>query len=211
MRKNPTPKEQLKDDLRVLGFSFSLYLISYWLGYHSLCILSMATMNIITFQAGITFHEAYSKPIHLNQFDELDTSMSSENSDTIDNPDELSLKQREQGASISRGMTAEQEERLYKQLNDVVEETRLRNRKRSALNTSHTPSSTTLVNDCDETQYPPIPQSDAEDEYHDMPALVSSDEQNPILYSKYEGSTPWSNVPNFSQTHYLHNYMEEVD
>jgi hypothetical protein len=208
MRKNPTPKEQLKDDLRVLGFSFSLYLISYWLGYHSLCILSMATMNIITFQAGITFHEAYSKPIHLNQFDELDTSMSSENSDTIDNPDELSLKQREQGASISRGMTAEQEERLYKQLNDVVEETNLRNRKRGVLNTARTPSSTTIV---DDVEYPPIPKSDVEDEYDDMPGLVSPDEQKPIVQSTYEANVPWSNVPNFSQTHYLHNYMDEVD
>lgn len=211
MRKNPTPKQQMRDDVKMLGIAFSLYLLSYYMGFHSLCILALALMNMITFQAGVSFHQYYSKPIHLNQYDELDASTSSENSYTVDTTDELSLKQREQGASVSRGMTEEQEEKLYKQLHEVVEETRLRNRKRSALNTAHTPSSTTLCEEGEFTSYPAIPQSDAEDDYDDMPALVSPDEQNPIIRPTYEANTPWSNVPNFSQTHYLHNYMEEVD
>jgi hypothetical protein len=199
MRKNPTPKEQLKDDLKVLGVSFGLYLLSYWLGYHSLCMLSMATMNLITFQVGVSFHEAYSKPIHLNQFDELDSSMEADNFDNV------SLKQKEQGATSSCGLTEEQEAILNKKLQQVVEETGLRNRKRNDISTARTPSSNTLAEEGWTTSCAPIPYSYTEeedrDEYKDLPALLSSDGFN----------VKWSEIPNFSQNHYLHNYMEELD
>ena len=215
MRKNHTPKDELKDDLKVLGVTFGLYLTSYWWGFHSLCIFSMAVMNMIAFQAGISFHQYYSKPIHLNQFDELDVSTSSESSEVNEaSADELSLKQREQGATLPRALTEEQEEKLYQQLREVVEETNLRNRKRRVVNTARTPSSTTLCEEGEITSYPAIPQSDAEDEnddYKDMPALVSQDEQKPLLHPIYQMGSRWENVPNFSQTHYLHNYMDDVD
>ena len=212
MRKNPTPKQQVQDDLKMLGVSFGLYLFLYWWGFHSLCILSLATMNLITFQAGNSFNEYHTKTIHLNGFDELDASTSSDNSDTSDNSiDELSLKQREQGASSSRGMTEEQEENMYQQLREVVDETKFRNRKRRSLITGHTPSSTSLVEQDDVSSYPPISQSDVEDEYDDMPGLVRVDEQNPVIRPIYDLNNAWTDIPNFSQTHYLHNYMEEVD
>lgn len=181
MRKNPTRKQQLYDDVRMLGVCFSLYLISYFMGYHSLCLLSIATMNTITFQVGISFHELYSKPIHLNQFEELDSSMEE---------DDLSLKQKEHGATLSNPVSEEQENKVNEQLQRVVEETGLRNRKRASVPTARTPSSTTL----------------ADDEYKDMPPLVSQEEVKPTRHSLM-----WSEVPNFSQTHYLHNYMDEVD
>jgi hypothetical protein len=205
MRNNPTPKQKLNDDLRVLGISFALYLTSYWFGFHSLCLISMATMNLLTFQVGITFHETYSKTIHINQFEELDSSMDEED----DKSEYLSLKQRQQGASNSRSLTEEQEEKLNQQLQQVVEETRLRNRKRSVLNTARTPSSTTLV---EEGEVPPIAPSDTDEDYSDMPPLVSpDDETNPVISRAYTRTSVWSEVPNFSQTHYLHNYMDEVD
>ena len=208
MRKNPTPKQQVQDDLTMIAIAFGLYLFSYWWGFHSLCILSVITMNLITFQAGFSFNEYYPKTIHMNHFDDLDVSTSSDNSDTSDEIiDELSLKQREQGATSSRGMTEEQEDKLYEQLQQVVEEVRFRNRKRSALNTGHTPSSTSLVND----EYPPIALSDVEDDYDDMPDLVPVDEQNPVIQPIYDLNTTWADVPNFSQTHYLHNYIDEID
>ena len=148
----------------------------------------------------------------MNQFDELDESTSSDNSDILENfTDERSLKQREQGASSSRGMTEEQEENMYQQLREIVDETKFRNRKRRYLATGHTPSSTSLVEQDDVSSYPPIPQSDVEDEYDDMPGLVRADEQNPVIRPIYDLNNAWANVPNFSQTHYLHNYMEEVD
>lgn len=204
MRKNPTPKENLQDDFKMLGISFSLYLLSYWYGFHSLCILSMATMNMIVFQAGITFHEIYSKNIHLNQFDELDSSMEADEDDT----DTRSLKQKEHGAPVSNPMTDEQEEKLNEQLQRVVEETTLRNRKRACLITARTPSSTTLV---DDVSYPPIPPSDTEEDYKDMPPLVTPEEANPVITKSQSITLSWSEVPNFSQTHYLHNYMDELD
>jgi hypothetical protein len=215
MRKNHSAKDQLKDDLAVFTVTFGLYILSYVWGFHSLCVLSMAVMNMITFQAGISFHEYYCKPIHLNQFDELDVSTNSESSEANENPlEELSLKQREQGASVSRVMTEEQEEKLYQQLREVVEETNLRNRKRRSMNTARTPSSTTLYEEGEISSYPPIPQSDADDdndEYKDMPPLVSQDEQNNNLHPIYQVDSRWANIPNFSQTHYLHNYMDDVD
>jgi hypothetical protein len=207
MRKNPTPREQLKEDLRMLGISFSLYLISYWYGFHSLCLLSMATMNILTFQSGISFHKAYSKTTHLNEFEELDSSMEADDDD--DKSDYLSLKQRQQGATSSKALTEEQEEKLNQQLQRVVEETNLRNRKRAGMTSARTPSSTTLVEDA---VHPPVPPSDAEDDYKDMPPLVSQEEEaNPVIKKPTSQTLVWSDVPNFSQTHYLHNYMEDID
>jgi hypothetical protein len=202
MRKNPSPKEYLKDDMKMIGVLFCLYLISYWHGYHSLCIMVVATMNVITFQSGITFQDLYSKHIHLNQFDELDCSMES------DVPDELSLKQREHGATSSTCLTEEQKEKLYEQFQQVVEETRLRNRKRSALNTARTPSTSTLI---EESEVPPIPSSDAEDDYNDMPPLVSCNQQNTLLGNIYNMNAEWTDAPNHSDNHYLSNYVEKFN
>jgi hypothetical protein len=125
-------------------------------------------MDVNAFQAGITYHEVYSKPIHLNQFDELDSSMD------VDEPD-TPLVDREQPVPASRCVTDEQ--MLNEQFKQIVEETNLRNRKRSL---ARTPSSSTFVEDTG-----------------DMPPLLSFDKG--------------SGVPNFSQSHYLHNYMEELD
>lgn len=199
MRKNPSPKEYLKDDMKMIGVLFCLYLISYWHGYHSLCIMIVATMNVITFQSGITFQDLYSKNIHLNQFEELDTSMEADMSD------ELSLKQREHGATSSSCLTEEQKEKLNEQFQQVVEETKLRNRKRSALNTARTPSTSTLV---EETEIPPIPSSDGED---DMPPLISYDQQNTLLSTIYKINGENEDAPKFSAYHYLHDYVEKSD
>ena len=207
MRNNPTPKQELEDDLRMLGISFILYLTSYWFGFHSLCLLSMVSMNLLTFQAGIAFHEVYSKNIHLNQFEELDSSMEEDGDD--DTNDNLSLKQREQGATSSRSLTEEQEEKLNQQLQRVVEETTLRNRKRAGMTSARTPSSTTLI---EEGEISPRPSKDTEEDYSDMPSLMKPEEEvNPIISKAYTRNSQWSEVPNFSQTHYLHNYMEDLD
>jgi hypothetical protein len=198
MRKNPTPTQQLKDDLTMLGISFGLYLVSYLMGFHSLCLMSLASMNMITFQAGISFHKLQNAAIHLNQFDELDVSTSSESSESSESSDgpveELSLKQREQGATLSKPMSVEQEDKLNQQLSRVVEETNLRNRKRSALSTARTPSCTTL-ND----------EGTGSDD-SDMPPLIPVTEANPRVRT-----TMWTDVPNYSQTHYLYGCMDEVD
>jgi hypothetical protein len=123
-----------------------------------------------------------------------------------DVPDELSLKQREHGATSSSCLTEEQKEKLYEQFQQVVEETRLRNRKRSALNTARTPSTSTLI---EETEVPPIPSSDAEDDYNDMPPLVN--QQNTLLGNIYNIDSECADVPNFSAYHYLHDYIEKSD
>jgi hypothetical protein len=192
MRKKPTLSQQLNDDLMMLGMSFGLYMVSYLMGFNSLCLMSLASMNIITFQAGISFHKLQIAPIHLNQFDELnelDASTSSEGSE-----EQLSMKQREQGATVANPMTEEQEEKLNQQLNRVVEETKLRNRKRSALSTARTPSCSTLADE------------GTGSDNSDMPPLIPVTEANPRVRT-----TMWTDIPNYSQSHYLYGCMDEVD
>ena len=212
MRKNPTPIQRVQDDVTMLSVTFAVYITSYLLGWNSLCLLSMAALNMAVFQIGVNYRALHEKEIHLNQFDELDVSTSSESSSA---PEELSLKQREQGATVSKALSLEQEDKLNRQLQQVVKETSLRNRKRAGLNTPRTPSSSTLIDDVgvDTTQYPPVPPSDNEDEYAGMPALVPQEESNPIIRQAYKTpNNTWSEVPNFSQTHYLHAFdMDELD
>jgi len=83
--------------------------------------------------------------IHLNQFEELD--------------DELSQRQIDQNASFSRSMTVDQENLVKEQLNRVVEETNLRNRKKL-----DTPS--------------------ISEEYDDLPPLVPIYNVNGFQYSQ---------------------------
>ena len=206
MRKNPTAKQQLNEDVRMLGISFCLYLISYWYEFHTLCLLSMATMNLLAFQLGITFNHVYSMSIHIDEFKKLDSSMEA---DDDDNQDCLSLKQRQQGATKSKALTEEQEEKLNEQLQRVVEETNLRNRKRASVTNPRTPSSSTLVDDAAAAQ---SGSATNEDDYSDMPDLMEPEkEKTPVVRNAYTVNYSRSDIPNFSQTHYLHNYMDEMD
>jgi len=206
MRKNPTPVQRVKDDILMLSLTLWTYIVAYVSGANTVCILSMICMNMSTFQIGMNIHKLYSNEIHLNQFDELDVSTSSESSSN--EYCELSLKQKEQGATMAKPMSPEQEERLNSQLKKVVEETHLRNRKRNSLNTIRTPSCTTLSDEYDKL-YPVIPVSDNEDEYAGMPPLIPCvDASHPI----YQVNSTWGDVPTFSKNHYLHGYeMDEID
>ena len=200
MRKNHTLSQNLKDDLTMLGLSFGLYLTFYMMGFHSLCLMTMASMNIITFQAGMSFYRLQREDNNMNQLDELDISTSSESS-----VEELSIKQKEQGATIANPMSLEQEEKLNEQIQRVVEETKLRNRKRTALTTCRTPSCSTLTDEgisSDDNDMPPlIPleyASDDSDSDNDMPPLI------PLEYV----NTNSTDTPNYSQSHYLHGYLD---
>jgi len=173
MRKNNTLSQYLKDDLTILGISFGLYLMCYMMGFHALCLMSMASMNIITFQAGMSFYRLQREDLHVNQFDELDISTSSESS-----VEELSIKQKEQGATIANPMSLEQEEKLNEQIQKVVEETKLRNRKRTALTTCRTPSCSTLTDEgisSDDNDVPPLVPLEYYSDDNDMPPLVPLD------------------------------------
>jgi len=227
MRKNNTLSQNLKDDLTILGLSFGLYLMCYMMGFHGLCLMSMASMNIITFQAGMSFYRLQREDLHVNQFDELDISTSSESS-----VEELSIKQKEQGATVANPMSLEQEEKLNEQIQKVVEETKLRNRKRTALTTCRTPSCSTLTDEgisSDDNDMPPLVPIEYDSDDNDMPPLVplgyvNSDDSDmpssiPLEYVYSDDSnmpleyvnTNSSDIPNYSQSHYLHGYMDIVD
>jgi len=115
MRKNPKFNDLFYDDVYMILGLMPVYYLSYTLHYNVLCILSLACIDFIFFHMGMLYGSRF-KEIHLNQFEEL--------------ADELSQRQIDQGASFSRSMTIDQENLVKEQLNRVVEETNLRNRKK---------------------------------------------------------------------------------
>jgi len=145
MRKNPSFNDLFYDDLYMILALMPVYYLSYTLHYDGLCILSLACIDFIFFHMGMLYGSRFNKMIHLNQFEELD--------------DELSQRQIDQNASFSRSMTVDQENLVKEQLNRVVEETNLRNRKKL-----DTPS--------------------ISEEYDDLPPLVPIYNVNGFQYSQ---------------------------
>jgi len=145
MRKNPSFNDLFYDDLYMILALMPVYYLSYTLHYDVLCILSLACIDFIFFHMGMLYGSRFNKMIHLNQFEELD--------------DELSQRQIDQNASFSRSMTVDQENLVKEQLNRVVEETNLRNRKKL-----DTPS--------------------ISEEYDDLPPLVPIYNVNGFQYSQ---------------------------
>jgi len=138
-----------------------MYLVSYYMGFHILCLGIMGLTNIFTAQI-------------VNRYN-------SENMTTVVD-DSLSIKQKEQGRT-ENSVNEEQEEKVKAQLQDVVNETQLRN----SLRNNKTPSATSL----------------AEDDY--IPTTVTSPEVKLNSYNSKE-------IPHFSQGHYLHSEMyHDVD
>jgi len=96
------------------------------------------------------------KTVHVNQYDELDTSCDSSS-------DELSQKQQEQGATVANPVSEKQEATVYSQLQDVINETRQRNIARTFNSKiAHSPRL--------------LP---ADDEFDDMPPLIPIQEYTP--------------------------------
>jgi hypothetical protein len=116
MRKNPRFIDMFYDDVYTICVLLPVYYICYKLHYDVLCILSLACIDFIFFHMGMLYGSRFNKEIHLNQIEEL--------------CDELSQRQIDQNASFSRSMTIDQENLVKEQLNRVVEETNLRNRKK---------------------------------------------------------------------------------
>lgn len=144
MRKNPTPYDVVYDGLQINMALVAVYIGSYALDYKVLCLSSFISFMLITLHMTSVVNNAFPRVKRA----------------------ELSQRQRDQGAQNSRGLTEEQEDILYEQLQEVVDETRKRNQERRAIN--RTPTGTSLV-----------AESAAEDEYTDMPPLV------PVSHFRY--------------------------
>jgi len=103
----------------------------------------------------------------MNQYDELDTSCDSQGSD-VGETEELSQKQQEQGATVANPVSDEQEAVVNSQLQKVVNETRLRNSRRTLnSNIAHSPR---LV--------------PADTEFDDMPPLEPVEPRRTPRFSK---------------------------
>ena len=202
MRKNATSEDVLSDGIYINILLVILYFGAYAIGFYMSSVAIIIAFLINTVSIVIVISETVYK-----------------------NNENLSLKQREHGATRSRGITDEQEEALYEQLYKVVEETRRRNEARlHAL--ERTPTSSSLVdqNDDEYADMPPLVDAisinqnvlrnrrrvnifdyntltSLIEEYDDMPALVPLEPSIPVVREILEGS----------KSHNLHNGMDDVD
>jgi hypothetical protein len=138
MRQNPKPHEIVYDGLQINAALIAVYFGAYALDYKVLCLSSFISFMLITLHMVSVVNNAFPRVKRT----------------------ELSQRQRDQGAQNSRGLTEEQEDVLYEQLHQVVDETRKRNQERRAMN--RTPTGTSLAAEGAE-----------DDEYADMPPLIS--------------------------------------
>jgi len=178
MRKNGRPLDAIKDDLNILVGLFALYVSSYAFGLHRICLITMLAMYVVIYQIVQNYRLLQSRVIHQDNFDELNSSTSSDVSE-LEPTEELSIKQREQGAVYSRGMSEDQEWRVLEQLEQVVQETEERNAARAQ----------------GETEFDDLPDLIPLDN-DDMPPLVPIYSLKPNHFSS---ESIYSNLPNLSE------------
>jgi len=203
MRQNPTSNQVLSDGIYINIMCVILYFAAYTIGFYMSSLAIFIAILINSLSIAIVLSETVYK-----------------------NTDNLSLKQREHGATRSRGLTDEQEETLYEQLYSIVEETRRRNEARSRA-LDRTPTSSSLAETCEDDEYTDMPElidaisvnqnvlrnrrrvnifdyntlTPLVEEYDDMPALVPFDPSIPVVREILEGS----------KSHNLHNGMDDID
>jgi len=141
----------------------------------------------------MSYKALYSKHIHLNDYEELDSSTEE---------GELSQKQMDQGASAPG--TVADEDRVNEQLQKVVDETKERNQMRAC------PSSSDLLYDDYEDMPPLVPLSS--DMYAPVPlSSDTKDDVKRILELLGNDKMPALDVPSaYSDGHYP-GYFQEVD
>jgi hypothetical protein len=166
MRKNPTYKEQINDGIHANVALYAIYLAAFASGFKFVCLGSFLSIILNSVYMWTIWDKAYAP--EAGEDNSLDTS--TDNEDTEDSEDtqeineNLSLKQREQGATLAKPMDEEDEIILNSRFQQIVEDTRRRNEER--LNTiPRTPTNTSL-NDL------------TNDEFEDMPPLISMYNKN---------------------------------
>ena len=122
MRKNPTHEELMFDNLHTVFGLFGIYVGAYVHDLHSLSLAAMFLIYVVGLHTGIKWYN--------NLPDEID--------DTLD---DLSQRQKEQGALFPRGMTEEQETEANHRLLQFQQSIHNLNRGRM----TKTPSATSLV------------------------------------------------------------------
>jgi hypothetical protein len=145
MRKNVTPRDQIHDGLNANVALLAIYFAAYASGYNLLCIASFMSILLNSMHILAVSNKEYRELT--NQDTSLDESM-----DSSDREENLSLKQREQGATVAKPMPEEDEIILNSRFQQVVEETQRRNEQRLI---PRTPTNTSL-NEEDDDDMPPL-------------------------------------------------------
>lgn len=159
MRKNPSFKDMVIDDVSILLIALPVYIGAYYNRYDQLCIGSMLLIDMVSFHLGMLYARThYNKEDYHNPMD-----------DSLSSNDELSQKQIEHGATSSKCLTAEQDNIINEQLNRIVNETMDRNHMRYIYSvTQDHPINTSPVEE-------DIIMNEDNDEFDDLPPLIPCD------------------------------------
>jgi cytoskeletal protein RodZ len=172
------------------------------LGFRFIGLLSMIGVNLLCFQTCVKFHKIYVEPIEQMHYENLDSSMSSEEAEETDEAHETDEADEahetdEADEADEAHETDEADEADEAHETDEADEAHetdeadeadevassfLRNRLNTGMNNTRTPSSTSLVGDMSSiysNSYPPLPNSydgDSSSEDEAPPQPSSSEE-----------------------------------
>ena len=165
MRKNPSLDDQIEDSLNANIVFYAIYFGAFTTGFNMISLTSLLCLFANCFYIYSLWKKTLEPEIEPEiqdiSADECDYSVDSDESDV--NPthnDDLSLKQREHGATLTKPMAEEDEIILNSRFQQLVQETKNRNNERLKNQLTRTPTGSS-INDMDDT-----------DEYDDMPALI---------------------------------------
>lgn len=156
-RKHSTHSEVLEDGMHMNIVLALFYFGSYFLGLQQVCFASFIALLLNSIFMCELFQNISLKLSELEVEDDAEIESEPES----EPESELSIKQREHGATVSKCLTKEEDTVLYQQLQKIVNETQNRNNNRANI-LLRTPTSSSLT---DPT---------SEDEYADMPPLISA-------------------------------------
>ena len=135
----------------------------------------MIGVNLLSFQTCVKFHKIYVEPIEQMHYENLDSSMSSEEAEETDEAHETD--EADEAHETDEAHEADEADEA-----DEVASSFLRNRLNTGMNNTRTPSSTSLVGDVSSiysNSYPPLPNSydgDSSSEDEAPPQPSSSEE-----------------------------------
>ena len=187
MRHSHEPSDVLVDGIHMNVIMTFIYFGSYAVGLQRVCLAAFITILVNSMYMITIIHPLVPKENEADEADEAEA-------DEAEEYTNLSLKQREHGATKSKSLSDEADAVLYEKLYEIVEETRRRNDARS-LALARTPTSSSLVEN-----------TNSDDEYKDMPPLIDA---NSIL--RFRGNKSSTNILDKNQIANIKNFLEEYN
>ena len=219
MRTHSEPKNILADGIHVNMILSFVYIGSYGAGMHGACLAAFISIVLNSIYMISVLHMTIpedeaeeAEEAEDEEDEEEDEAEEDDGTEEAEVDVNLSLKQREHGATLTKSLSEEDDAVLYEKLYQIVEETKRRNEERSRC-LVRTPTSSSLANPACE-----------DDEYADMPPLIYTNtlpRQNPVLrnrranifdYNTLHPTDEYSDMPALEpHPHYIPNIKEILE